>query len=63
MHWLPGALRDVVAGRSRPVCLWVIWCAIVGHDDDPDAIVPGVGQCRRCYLNAPCGDAPRGWVP
>lgn len=62
-HWLPETLRDVATRRARPACLWVLWCFVVGHDDDPDYIVPGLGQCRRCHLNAPYGDAPRGWLP
>jgi hypothetical protein len=52
-HWLTQTIIDVAQRHSRTVCLWAIWCAVVGHDDDPNAIVPGLGQCRRCYLNAP----------
>jgi len=56
-------VRGVFQRTARPVCLWVLWCLVVGHDDDPDAIVPGLGQCRRCYLNAPFDGTPRGWLP
>lgn len=63
MPWLIETIREVAAGHARKRCLLGIWCAIVGHDDDPDAIVPDLGQCRRCGLNAPFGSAPRGWVP
>jgi hypothetical protein len=62
-HWLTQTIIDVAQRHSHPVCLKAIWCAVVGHDDDPDAIVPGLGKCRRCWLNAPVGDLPRGWCP
>ena len=60
-HWLIDTIRDVAAGRARPVSLWAVLCAVIGHDDIHP--VPGLAQCRRCWLNAPYGNAPRGWVP
>jgi hypothetical protein len=59
-HWLVENIRDVISGQARRQSLWGIVCFVIGHRDEDLGVVV---QCRRCYLNAPIGDAPRGWVP
>jgi hypothetical protein len=60
-YYAIATVREVLAGRTNSRCLLVLVCVLVGHRDQD--IVPGVAQCRRCYHNAPIGDAPRGWIP